>query len=167
MKYFGMSRKITIFAEMSSDKHMGWRGSRKNYCWPGTYHITINVLDRKRQPLGHIEGDVNKPDGDPLAPRVHLSELGKIVEHELLNSIHTHYPMIEVQDYVVMPDHLHFIVVVHRMDLCFNKKLLIVSPWQYVYRRVADTISIAECKTMNCVVQALCRTKDSWWRNSE
>ena len=41
---------------------MGWRGSRKNYCWPGTYHITINVLDRKQQPLGHIEGDVNKPD---------------------------------------------------------------------------------------------------------
>lgn len=102
------------FADMSTDKHMGWRGSRKNYCWPGTYHITINVLDRKQQPLGYIEGDVNKPDGDPLAPRVHLSELGKMVEHELLNSIHAHYSMIEIQDYVVMPDHLHFIVVVHR-----------------------------------------------------
>ena len=52
----------------------------------------------------------------------------------------------------------------HRMDLCFDKKLLIVSPWQYVYRRVNDTISVAECKTMNCVVQAICRTKDSWWK---
>lgn len=95
-------------------KHMGWRGSRKNYCWPGIYHITISVMDRKRQPFGHIEGDVNKPDGDPLAPSVHLSEIGKMVERELLTGIQAHYPMVEVQDYVVMPDHLHFIVVVHR-----------------------------------------------------
>ena len=98
--------------ESKADKHMGWRGSRKNYRWSGIYHITINVMDRRQQPLGHIEGDVTKPDGDPLAPRVHLSEIGRMVEHELLNSIHTHYPMVEVQDYVVMPDHLHFIVEV-------------------------------------------------------
>ena len=93
---------------------MGWRGSRKNYCWPGIYHITINVMDRSQQPLGYIAGDVSKPDGDPLAPRVHLSKIGKMVEQELLNGIPTHYPMIEIQDYVVMPDHLHFIVVVKR-----------------------------------------------------
>lgn len=93
---------------------MGCRGSRKNYCWPGTYHITINVMERKFQPLGCIVGDASKPDGDPLAPKVHLSEIGKMVELELLNSIRTHYPMVEVQDYVIMPDHLHFIVVVHR-----------------------------------------------------
>ena len=97
-----------------ADKHMGWRGSRKNYCWPGIYHITINVMDRSQQPLGYIAGDVSKPDGDPLAPKVHLSEIGKMVEQELLNGIHMHYPMIEIQDYVVMPDHLHFIVVVKR-----------------------------------------------------
>ena len=93
---------------------MGWRGSHKNYRWPGTYHITISVLERQQQPLGRIVGDVSKPDGDPLAPKVHLSEIGKMVEHELLHSIHAHYPMIDVEDYVVMPDHLHFIVVVHR-----------------------------------------------------
>ena len=52
-----------------------------------------------------------------------------------------------------------------RIDLCSNNKLLIVSPWKYVYRRAADTISVIECKTMNCVVQALCRTKDSWWKS--
>ena len=99
---------------------MGWRGSKKNYCWPGIYHITINVLDRKQQPFGHITGDVSKPDGDPLAPRVHLSEIGKMVEQELLQSICAHYPMVEVQDYVVMPDHLHFIVQVHRTIISSN-----------------------------------------------
>ena len=93
---------------------MGWRGSRKNYRWPGTYHITINVLERKSQPLGKIVGDVSKPDGDPHAPKVLLSEIGSMVEQELLGSIHAHYPMIEIQDYVIMPDHLHFIVVVHQ-----------------------------------------------------
>ena len=102
-----------------ADKHMGWRGSRKNYRWPGTYHITINVLERQQQPLGRVVGDVSKPDGDPLAPKVLLSEIGKMVEQELLHSIHAHYPMIEVEDFVVMPDHLHFIVVVHR-DIISN-----------------------------------------------
>ena len=37
-----------------------------------------------------------------------------MVERELTTSITEHYPMVEVQDYVVMPDHLHCIVVVHR-----------------------------------------------------
>ena len=51
-----------------------------------------------------------------------------------------------------------------RTDLCSNNKLLIVAPWHYAYRRVNETISVAECKTMNCITQALCRTKDSWWK---
>ena len=98
----------------SFESPLGRRGTQKNYRWPGTYHITINVLDRKQQPLGRITGDASKPDGDPLAPRVLLSDLGRMVEQELLGSIRAHYPMVEVQDYVIMPDHLHFIIVVHR-----------------------------------------------------
>ena len=106
-----------MMEEEKSEKHMGWRGRQKNYCWPGIYHITISVLERRQQPLGRIIGDASKPDGDPLAPRVVLSEIGKMVEQELLQSIRAHYPMVEVQDYVVMPDHLHFIVEVHRTSL--------------------------------------------------
>jgi hypothetical protein len=49
----------------------------------------------------------------------------------------------------------------HRMDLCSSNKLLIVTPWQYVYRRANTPIAVAECKTMDCIVQALCHTKDS------
>ena len=77
-------------AGRKAEQQMGMRNFRKNYRWPGTYHITINVMERKHQPLGHIVEDVSKPDG--------------------------------------------------------------------------DTISVAECKTMNCIVQAICRTKDSWWK---
>jgi len=102
------------------EKHMGKRGYRKDYSWPGTYHITISVMERKHQPLGRITGDASKPDGHPLAPKVLLSEIGKMVEKELLCSIRAHYPMVEVQDYVIMPDHLHFIVQVHRDIISSN-----------------------------------------------
>ena len=32
------------------------------------------------------------------------------------------------------------------------------------YRRVNDAITVAECKTLNCLAQALCRTKNAWWQ---
>ena len=51
-----------------------------------------------------------------------------------------------------------------RIEQCATGQLLIVSPWQYQYRRKEDTVSVPFCKTMNCVAQALCRTKDTWWQ---
>jgi hypothetical protein len=51
-----------------------------------------------------------------------------------------------------------------RIALCADGRLLIVTPWKYNYRRVDETISVAECKTMNCIAQALCRLKDDWWK---
>ena len=29
-----------------------------------------------------------------------------------------------------------------------------------------DAIHVPRCKTMNCVAQALCRTRDSWWQQT-
>ena len=86
------------------------RSPGNNYRNPGFYHITINVHDRKNQSLGRIIGDLQCPDGHPDAPRVELTAIGKMVEYELLHSITFHYPVIEIQDYVVMPEHMHFIV---------------------------------------------------------
>jgi len=37
-----------------ADKKMGWRGRKKNYRWPGIYHITISVSNRKEQPLARV-----------------------------------------------------------------------------------------------------------------
>ena len=51
-----------------------------------------------------------------------------------------------------------------RIKQCLTDRLLIVTPWQYHYRTVEENISKAMCKTMNCVVQGLCRTKDDWWK---
>lgn len=96
-----------------TDSHrMGRRSLHKDYRWPGIYHVTMTVSDRRQQPLGRIVGDVGKADGDPDAPRVELSEAGRMVEQELLQRIKGHYPMVEVQDYVIMPDHVHAIIAV-------------------------------------------------------
>jgi len=51
-----------------------------------------------------------------------------------------------------------------RINRCADGGLLMVTPWQYHYRRTDEDITVMECKTMNCVAQALCRTRDDWWK---
>ena len=82
-----------------------------DYSRPGVYHVTLKTAEALRHPLGKVVGDIDKPDGDPKAPHVELTPLGRMVEQELLHSIALHYPMMEVQDL-----------------------LLSVSPWIYSYR---------------------------------
>ena len=100
-------------AEQNDSHRMGRRGFRKDYSLPGTYHVTISVKERRQQPLGRLVGNPARADGDADAPRVVLTDIGRMVEQELTTSITVHYPVLEVQDYVIMPEHLHFIVVVH------------------------------------------------------
>ena len=50
-----------------------------------------------------------------------------------------------------------------KQTLCAAGKLLLLTPWKYHYRQHDEGITVAECKTMNCVSQALCRLKDDWW----
>ncbi len=88
------------------------RSAAHDYSRPGIYHITMRVAEGMGSPLGKVTGDVQATDGSPDAPRVELSPVGKMVEHELLTAIQSHYPMVAVQDYVVMPEHLHFLAVV-------------------------------------------------------
>ena len=87
------------------------RSSAHDYSRKGFYHITISVPSTLHQPLGCIAGQMDKPDGDRDAPHVELTPIGRMVEEELKVSIHHYYPMLEVQDYVVMPEHLHFLLL--------------------------------------------------------
>ena len=50
-----------------------------------------------------------------------------------------------------------------KQTLCATGKLLLLTPWKYHYRTAEVGITVAECKTMNCIAQAICRMKDSWW----
>ena len=170
------------------------RSHSHDYRRCGYYHITISVAKALRQPLGRIAGRLDKPDGDCDAPHVELSAIGQMVEEELKCSIHQHYPMLEVIEHIVMPEHLHFLLVVHKeivsqqgrprhlgnviagfkygcnmrywtMTGMINPEEAAGKPWSYKFRTHDEGIKVPFCKTMNCVVQALCRTKDNWWKN--
>ncbi|MBR1379111.1 MAG: hypothetical protein IJ557_08320, partial [Bacteroidaceae bacterium] len=49
--------------------------------------------------------------------------------------------------------------------LCAAGQLLLVTPWRYQHKPESEPITARECKTMNCVAQALCRLKDDWWKS--
>ena len=89
------------------------RCNAHDYSRSGLYHITISVAKTLRQPLGRMAGKLEKPDGDIDAPHVALSAIGQMVEKELRESITKYYPMLEVLEYVIMPEHLHFILAAH------------------------------------------------------
>ena len=116
---------LPLYAFMDKqEKHcMQRRSPGNNYTHPGIYHITITISDRKAQSLGRVTGDLQYPDGHPDAPKVELSVIGKMVEYELLHSISYHYPFIEVQDYVIMPEHMHFILNVKNSIISKNGRM--------------------------------------------
>ena len=86
------------------------RSFTHEYSYRGYFHITISTGQQLRQPLGRVCGDIGKPDGDATAPHVELTPFGQMVQQELLTSIKRHYPMVEVDTYVIMPEHLHILL---------------------------------------------------------
>ena len=96
-------------AERKPTQHnMMRRSAAHDYSRPGIYHITIHVAEGMGQPLGTVVGSA---EGDA---HVILTAAGAFVEHELQTAITAHYPMITVDEYIIMPDHLHFILIVHQ-----------------------------------------------------
>ena len=102
---------------------MTWRASAHDYTRAGVYHITIHVADGLGQPLGKVVGNLSAPDGTPDAPHTALTPIGQMVEHELLHTIHAYYPMIVVDTYTIMPEHLHFILEVQNRVMSQNGKI--------------------------------------------
>lgn len=70
-----------------------------DYCRPGVYHVTLRVPDSLGQPFGRIAGDAG-------TARVELTAVGAMVADELCHAVGRHYPMVTVDTYVVMPEHL-------------------------------------------------------------
>ena len=83
---------------------MSRRAAAHDYSRPGIYHITIHVAEGIGQPFGAVVGS----NADSAS--VSLTPVGEAVLHELLTAITAHYPMITVDTYVIMPEHLHFIL---------------------------------------------------------
>lgn len=98
---------------LPTEHSMKRRSDAHDYSRKGVYHITISASEALRQPFGHIAGRLDRPDGDSDAPHVELTPVGRMVAEELTGSIRQHYPMLEVIDFVVMPEHIHFLLQAH------------------------------------------------------
>jgi len=73
-----------------------------NYSYTGYYFITINTHRRIRR-FGQIRNRV-----------MHLSNQGAIV-HEVLLSLAQVYEHVDLDAFVVMPDHIHFIIRIREL----------------------------------------------------
>ena len=74
-----------------------------DYSQPGAYFITICTKDKQSIFWENVGASIARPDTVPL------SAYGKIAE-EAIQNITTHYPMITVDNYVVMPNHIHLLL---------------------------------------------------------
>lgn len=77
-----------------------------NYAVPGTYEVTMVVAGR-RPVFGEIVGST-KAGGE--APHLQPSALGQAVLSHEIPKIHHHFPMVDIWQVCLMPDHLHLIV---------------------------------------------------------
>lgn len=88
-------------------KRKNIRLNQYDYSSPGSYFITICVKERK-QILSNIISD----EGVYLPPKIVLTQYGKIVE-SAINNIPMIYSVISVDNYVIMPDHIHLLLRIH------------------------------------------------------
>ena len=77
-----------------------------DYSQPNAYFITICTKNKRNLFWENVGASIARPDKLPL------SKNGKIVEEAILN-IPKHYSMISVDNYVVMPNHIHLLLQIH------------------------------------------------------
>jgi len=93
-----MIRRETIHSMIR--RRNGW-----DYCDPGRYMVTLTLADRTRGWLGEL---APRARGE-LAQEIALTALGRIVA-EKWREIAANWPGVEVEEFVVMPDHLHGVI---------------------------------------------------------
>ncbi|MBQ4478399.1 MAG: hypothetical protein II945_07300 [Bacteroidales bacterium] len=70
----------------------------------GEYFVTIYTRDREHY-FGEIAGG-----------KMHLSEMGMVAD-KCMRDIHNHFPHVDVPSYVIMPNHVHAIIVIDRTKM--------------------------------------------------
>ena len=93
-----------------------------DYSSTGAYFVTICIRDRMnilseivKTDLAATEEIMNSAVGEGLAPpefTIKLKPCGKVVE-EQLRLIETRFPSVSVEDYIIMPDHIHAVIFLH------------------------------------------------------
>ena len=80
-----------------------------DYSQPNAYFITICTKNKEMLLWENVGASIARPEN------VRLSQYGKIVE-ESIEKISTCYPAITVDNYVVMPNHIHLLLQIHSDD---------------------------------------------------
>ena len=88
---------------MQSPRRKDIRLRNYDYAKEGMYFITICTKNRKEL-LSFITFGSVKTD-----PYIKLSNIGKITEQNLIE-IKQHFKAIKIHDYIIMPNHVHFII---------------------------------------------------------
>ena len=97
---------------MKLPKRKPTRLKEYDYSTPGMYFITVCVTDKKHL-LGRIVGF-----GDFDEPQMMLSEYGEILDRNI-NLMDAKYSHMNVDKYVIMPNHIHMIINLYRQSsLC-------------------------------------------------
>ena len=80
----------------------------KNYDYssPNAYFITFCTDGRRNLLWDDVGASITRPQD------VHLSHYGRLADR-VINDIPKHYPMITVDRYTVMPNHVHLLLQIH------------------------------------------------------
>ncbi len=78
-----------------------------DYSTPGAYFITICTQDRKE-----LLSEIIVGDDAYIVPKNSLSKIGLICD-KYINNINIKYENVTVDKYVIMPNHIHFIIFLH------------------------------------------------------
>ena len=105
---------------MKNDKNNAWptighpqrkknRLEHYDYSSPGGYFLTICTSERRNYFWEDVGATIGRPQD------VILSQYGNIV-NEAINNIPLVYPVLDVDCYVIMPDHIHLLLIIRADD---------------------------------------------------
>ena len=95
-----------------------------DYSSCGAYFITISTVEKRNYFWSNVGATIRRPQD------IELSPYGQIV-NEAINNIPTIYPSISIEQYVIMPDHIHALIFLHEKTggaspspTCFCRSIL-------------------------------------------
>ncbi|MBQ5867412.1 MAG: transposase [Oscillospiraceae bacterium] len=109
-----------------------------DYSQPNAYFITICTKNKETLFWEHVGASIARPE------KVCLSPYGRIVE-EAISNIQTVYPAISVDNYVIMPNHIHLLLQIRtdengRAMLAPTISIVIQQMKGYVSKRIGSSI---------------------------
>lgn len=94
---------------MELPKRKNNRLSGYDYSTANAYFITICTQDRKNLFWQNVGATIGRPQ------EALLTHSGQIVDH-YINLIGSHYPAVTVDQYAIMPNHIHLLIQIHTDD---------------------------------------------------